>query len=95
MNYKIDYLLKYVSNETYKKIVKNTNDYILDDLETNRIDVDLNIRYLIKYGIKNIDGVILDRTDELGLSHNDFIEKVLAYEKNIGKDGFIDMIENL
>lgn len=95
MNYKIDYLLKYVSNETYKKIVKNTNDYILDDLETNRIDVDLNIRYLIKYGIKNIDGVILDRTDELVLSHNDFIEKVLAYEKNIGKDGFIDMIENL
>lgn len=95
MNYKIDYLLKYVSNETYKKIVKNTNDYILDDLETNRIDVDLNIRYLIKYGIKNIDGVILDRTDELVLSHNDFIEEVLAYEKNIGKDGFIDMIENL
>ena len=95
MNYKIDYLLKYVSNETYKKIVKNTNDYILDDLETNRVDVDLNIRYLIKYGIKNIDGVILDRTDELVLDHNDFIEKVLAYEKNIGKDGFIDMIENL
>ncbi len=95
MNYKIDYLLKYVSNETYKKIVKDTNDYILDDLETNRVDVDLNIRYLIKYGVKNIDGVILDRTDELVLDHNDFIEKVLAYEKNIGKDGFIDMIENL
>ena len=48
MNYKIDYLLKYVSNETYKKIINNKGDYILEDLEHSRVDVDLNIRYLIK-----------------------------------------------
>ena len=28
MNYKIDYLLRYVSNETYKKILKNKSDYV-------------------------------------------------------------------
>ena len=54
MNYKIDYLLKYVSNETYKKIINNKGDYLLEDLEHNRVDVDLNIRYLIKYGINQI-----------------------------------------
>lgn len=75
MNYKIDYLLKYISNDTYKKIVDNKGRYILEDLEDNRVDVDLNIRYLIKYGIKNIDNVVYDRLDDLLLSHNDFIKK--------------------
>ena len=40
-----EYLLKYISNETYDKILKNTNAYILDNLETNRRDVELNIKY--------------------------------------------------
>lgn len=93
MNYKIDYLLKYVSNDTYKKI-SNKNDYILDSLEHCRVDVDLNIRYLIKYGIKNIDRVIYERLEELVLSHNEFIDKIKKYEQSLGKDGFIDMIEN-
>lgn len=94
MNRKIDYLLKYVSNETYSKIKSKMGEYILDDLEHNRVDVDLNIRYLIKYGVKNIDRVIYDRIDDLILSHNDFIKKIENYEKSLGKDGFIDMIEN-
>ena len=50
MNYKIDYLLRYVSNETYKKILKNKSDYVLSLVENNYIDTDLNIKYLIKYG---------------------------------------------
>lgn len=95
MDYKIDYLLKYVSNETYKKIINNKGDYLLEDLEHNRVDVDLNIRYLIKYGIKNIDNVIYDRLDDLVLSHNSFIKKIEDYEKTLGKDNFISMFENV
>lgn len=95
MNYKIDYLLKYVSNETYKKIINNKGDYLLLDLEHNRVDVDLNIRYLIKYGIKNIDNVIYDRLDDLVLNHNSFIKKIEDYEKTLGKDNFISMFENI
>ena len=90
-----EYLLKYISNETYDKILKNTNAYILDNLETNRRDVELNIKYLIKYGIKNIDNVVYDRLEDLTLSHNIFISIMEKYEQSLGKDGFISMIENI
>lgn len=90
-----EYLLKYISNETYDKILKNTNAYILDNLETNRGDVELNIKYLIKYGIKNIDNVVYDRLEDLTLSHNTFISIMEKYEQSLGKDGFISMIENI
>ena len=90
-----EYLLKYISNETYDNILKNTNAYILDNLETNRRDVELNIKYLIKYGIKNIDNVVYDRLEDLTLSHNTFISIMEKYEQSLGKDGFISMIENI
>mgnify|MGYP004465979121 FL=1 len=90
-----EYLLKYISNEIYDKILKNTNAYILDNLETNRRDVELNIKYLIKYGIKNIDNVVYDRLEDLTLSHNTFISIMEKYEQSLGKDGFISMIENI
>ncbi len=94
MNRDIDYLLKYVSNDTFKDIKLNKSDYILDELEDNRVDVDLNIRYLIKYGIKNMDRVIYDRVEDLVISHNDFIDMINKYEYSLGKDGLIDMLEN-
>lgn len=94
MNRDIDYLLKYVSNDTFKDIKLNKSDYILDELEDNRVDVDLNIRYLIKYGIKNMDRVIYDRVEDLVISHNDFIDMINKYEHSLGKDGLIDMLEN-
>ena len=94
MNNGIDYLLKYITNETFKKIKEKNNSYHLDNLETNRIDVDLNIRYLIKYGIKEIDHVVLDRLDDLLLEHNTFIKKMEDYEQKLTKDGLIDMLEN-
>lgn len=90
-----EYLLKYISNEIYDKILKNTNAYILDNLETNRRDVELNIKYLIKYGIKNIDNVVYDRLEDLTISHNTFISIMEKYEQSLGKDGFISMIENI
>lgn len=94
MNRDIDYLLKYVSNDIFKDIKLNKSDYILDELEDNRVDVDLNIRYLIKYGIKNMDRVIYDRVEDLVISHNDFIDMINKYEHSLGKDGLIDMLEN-
>ena len=94
MNRDIDYLLKYVSNDTFKDIKLNKSDYILDELEDNRVDVALNIRYLIKYGIKNMDRVIYDRVEDLVISHNDFIDMINKYEYSLGKDGLIDMLEN-
>lgn len=93
--YKIDYLLKYVSNDCYNNIINNASSFTLDSLYHYRINVDLNIRYLIKLGIKNIDGVVYDRLEDLIKSNNDFIDMVNRYIKTIGKDGFIKMIENV
>ena len=80
MNYKIDYLLRYVSNETYKKILKNKSDYVLSLVENNYIDTDLNIKYLIKYGVKDIDKVVYDSLEELTISHNE--RKLKSMKRN-------------
>lgn len=89
-----EYLLKYIKNETYNKILKNNGDYIHENLVDNRVDVDLNIRYLIKLGVKNIDIVVLERLDDLLLSNNIFIKKIDKLEEKLTKDGLIDMLEN-
>lgn len=90
----IDYLLKYVTNEDFNKILTIYSDY-KEDLHNNRIDVDLNIRYLIKYGITNISQVIVKMLDDLLLPHNDFIKKINNYEQNLGKNQTIIMLENI
>lgn len=92
--YNIEYLLRYVSNDTYKKILKK-NDYILNLLEEAYIDTDLNIKYLIKYGIKDIDKVVYDMLEDLTISHNDFIKKIKDYEKNLSKEEVIMLIESV
>ena len=79
MEYKIDYLLRYISNETYKKILNKKSSYILTLVEDNYIDTDLNIKYLIKYGVKNIDKVVYDSLEELTINHNDYIKKIKDY----------------
>ena len=76
MNYKIDYLLRYISNETYNKIITKKSDYILELVEDNYVDTDLNIKYLIKYGIKNIDKVVYESLEDLTTSHNEYINKI-------------------
>ena len=92
--YNIEYLLRYVSNDTYKKILKK-NDYILKLLSDNYVDTDLNIKYLIKYGIKDIDKVVYDMLEDLTISHNDFIKKIKDYEKNLSKEEVIMLIESV
>lgn len=94
MNDKPEYLLKYISNDIYKKILNDNGDYIIENLVDNRVDVDLNIRYLLKLGIKNIDVVVLERLDDLLLSNNLFIKKMNDYESKLTIDGLINMLEN-
>jgi len=92
---KIEYLLKYISNDTFNKILNNKGDYILDKVIVNRIDVDLNIRYLKKYGVYDIDKVVYERLEELTLNHNDFIKKINDYEKKLTHEEVIMILENV
>lgn len=89
-----EYLLKYISNDTYKRIIKKNPDYIIENLVDNRIDVDLNIRYLLKLGVKNIDIITQERLDDLLMQHNTFINKMNKYEDSLTKEGLINMLEN-
>lgn len=95
MNHHIDYLLKYISNDTYQKIITKKDSTVLENLENDRVDVDLNIRYLIKQDIKNIDTVVYNWLDELLLPHNELISLVDNYIKKLGKEGFINMLETV
>lgn len=95
MNYKIEYLLRYISNDTYKKILKNKNSYILKLVEDNYIDTDLNIKYLIKYGVKDIDKVVYDSLEELTMSHNEYIKKIKEYERKLTKEEVIMLLESV
>lgn len=91
----MDYLLRYVSMETYNKIIKDNNEYILDLLKDNYVDVNLNIKYLISYGVSNIDKILPNILNDLILSHKDFEKKIEEYEKHLTKDEVIMLIENM
>ena len=94
MGSSLDYLLRYVSMDNYKKIITNNNDYILGLLSDNYVDIDLNIKYLIKYGITNIDSVIYNNISDFIIEHNEFIKKIKEYEKNLTKEEVIMLYEN-
>ena len=95
MNYNIEYLLRYISNETYKKILKNKSPYVLSLVEDNYIDTDLNIKYLIKYGVKNIDKIVYDSLEDLTISHNNYLNKIKEYEKKLSKEEVIMLLDNV
>ena len=95
MEYKIDYLLRYVTNDTYKKILNKKSSYILELVHDNYVDTDLNIKYLMKYGVKNIDKVVYDLLEELTMNHNDYINKIKDYEKKLSKEEVIMLLENI
>ena len=95
MNYKIDYLLRYISNDTYKKIITKKSNYILKLAEDNYVDTDLNIKYIIKYGVKNIDKVVYESLEDLTINHNEYINKIKDYEKKLTKEEVIMLLENI
>ena len=94
MGYNIDYLLRYVSMDTYNKIINSNNDYVLGLLSDNYIDVYLNIKYLIKYGVSNIDKIVYDNINDFIVSHSEFINVIKNYEKSLSKDEIIMLYEN-
>lgn len=91
----IDYLLKYISNDDYKIILNKYDSYKLEELYNNRVDVDLNIRYLIKYGVSNISDIVINMIDDLLMPHNEFIKKINNYENKMSKEEVIIMLENI
>lgn len=94
MGYNIDYLLRYVSMDTYNKIINSNNDYVLGLLSDNYIDVNLNIKYLIKYGVSNIDKIVYNNINDFIVSHSEFINVIKNYEKSLSKDEIIILYEN-
>ena len=92
--YNIGYLNKYVSNSTMNSL-RQLDTYILHDLTHNYVDVDLNIKYLRKYGVTNLDKVIPSMIEYLLLSHNDFIKKIQKYEQKMSKEEVISLLENI
>lgn len=94
MGYNIDYLLRYVSMDTYNKIINSNNDYVLGLLNDNYIDVNLNIKYLIKYGVSNIDKIVYNNINDFIVSHSEFINVIKNYEKSLSKDEIIMLYEN-
>ena len=95
MNYNIDYLLQYVSHPELKEIKRRYNDYTLKFLEDDRVQVLNNIRFLIKYGIKNINELIVKDLEELLLNENEFQHKIENYEKTMTKSQVINMLVNI
>ena len=91
----MEYLLRYLSMDTYNKILKDNNDYILELLIDNYVDVNLNIKYLIKYGITNMDKVIPSIINDLLLSNKEFEKRIEEYEKHLTKEEVIMLIENI
>jgi len=94
MGYNIDYLLRYVSMDTYNKIINSNNDYVLGLLSDNYIDVNLNIKYLIKYGVSNIDKIVYNNINDFIVSHSEFINVIKNYENSLSKDEIIMLYEN-
>ena len=56
----VEYLLKYISNDAYQNLLKKKG-YQIEEIAQNRRDVELNIRYLIRLGVKNVDYVVIER----------------------------------
>ena len=95
MNYKIDFLLRYISNDTYINIINKKSEYILGLVEDNYVDTDLNIKYLIRYGVKSIDKVVYESLEDLTINHNEYINKIKEYEKDLNKEEVIMLLENI
>ena len=88
-------MLTAISIINYYKSLKNKSNYILSLVEDNYIDTDLNIKYLIKYGVKNIDKIVYDSLEDLTISHNEYIKKIKDYEKKYSKEEVIMLLDNV
>lgn len=93
MESNVEYLLKYISNDAYQ-VFLDKKVYQLEAVVNDRRDVELNIRYLKRLGILNLDYVVIERIEDLLLPHHEFIKKMNQYLDKISKEEFISMLEN-
>ena len=93
MESNVEYLLKYISNDAYQVFLEK-KVYQLEAVVNDRRDVELNIRYLKRLGILNLDYVVIERIEDLLLPHHEFIKKMNQYLDKIPKEEFISMLEN-
>lgn len=94
MEDKLNYLLKYISYASYESLINTSNKYILELLEENSRNVNLNSLYLIKYGAKDIEKIILTKTEDITKEHNDFIKEIKLLEETLTKEEIIALYEN-
>ena len=90
----IDYLLKYISFDSYNKLVHSGNSYVIELFSNNMRNVNLNCQYLIGYGVSNIESVILNKAEDITLDHDLFIDNINTLEKKLSKKDVIALYEN-
>ena len=94
MKYKLDYLLQYISHKELNNILDRYNEYTLKSLEDERVLVLNNIRYLIKYGVSNINEIIERNTEDFLEAEQTFRNKIKKYEEKMSKQEVIHLLEN-
>lgn len=94
MEDKLNYLFKYISYASYEELIKSNNKYLLELLINNSRNVNLNCLYLIRYGVSDIEKVILTKTEDITKEHDEFIKDIKSLEKELNKKEIIALYEN-
>ena len=94
MEDRLNYLFKYISYASYEELIKSNNKYLLELLINNSRNVNLNCLYLIRYGVSDIEKVILTKTEDITKEHDEFIKDIKSLEKELNKKEIIALYEN-
>lgn len=94
MEDRLNYLFKYISYASYEELIKSNNKYLLELLINNSRNVNLNCLYLIRYGVSDIEKVILTKTEDITKEHDEFIKDICSLEKELNKKEIIALYEN-
>lgn len=94
MEDRLNYLLKFISYASYEELIKSNNKYLLELLINNSRNVNLNCLYLIRYGVSDIEKVILTKTEDITKDHDEFIKDIKSLEKELNKKEIIALYEN-
>ena len=85
MEDKLNYLFKFISYASYEKLINSKNKYLLELLVNNSRNVNLNCLYLIRYGVSDIEKVILTKTEDITKDHDEFIKDIKSLEKEVNE----------
>lgn len=94
MEDRLNYLFKYISYASYEELIKSNNKYLIELLINNSRNVNLNCLYLIRYGVSDIEKVILTKTEDITKEHDEFIKDIKSLEKELNKKEIIALYEN-